>query len=68
MIIIKIIVFVVVMYFISKASEWKFDGRTLSDGCRTDWSQMSNDLASGSKKSEVMQKSNMGGYDIKKNN
>lgn len=66
MIIIKIIAFVVVMYFISKVSEWNFESRTPSDGFRIDWGQMSNDLASGKTKSEVMNKSNMGGYDIEK--
>lgn len=66
MIIIKIIAFAVVMYFISKVSEWNFESRTPFDGFRTDWGQMSDDLASGKTKSEVMHKSNIGGYDIEK--
>ncbi len=64
MVIIKIIVFAVVMYLISKVSEWRFENRTPPDGYKTDWETMSNDLATGKSKAEVMRKSNMGGYDI----
>lgn len=65
-VLVAVIIFRITVYFISKVSEWNFESRTPSDGCRTDWGQMSDDLASGKTKSEVMRKSNVGGYDIKK--
>lgn len=63
---IEIIIFTIVMYLICKMSEWKFDNRTPPDGYKTDWEAMSSDLVSGKSKSEVMRKSNSGGYDVKK--
>lgn len=63
---IEIIIFAVVMYLIYKIPEWKFDNRTSPDGYETDWDAMTKDLVSGKSKSEVMRKSNAGGYDIKK--
>ncbi len=44
----------------------KFNNRIPPAGYKTDYSAMNRDLASGKSKMEVMQKSNNGGYDIKK--
>lgn len=63
---IEIIIFAIVMYVICKIPEWKFNNRTTPDGYETDWGAMSSDLASGKSKSEVMAKSNRGGYDVPK--
>lgn len=65
MILIEIIIFAIVMYVICKIPEWRFDNRTSPDGYNTDWDAMTKDLVSGKSKSEVMRKSNAGGYDIK---
>ncbi len=45
---------------------YKFDNRLPPDGYRVDHGAMSHDLAMGKSKSEVMDKCNRGGYDVKK--
>lgn len=63
---IEIILFAIAMYIICKLPEWRFNNRTSPDGYKTDWDAMTKDIVSGKSKSEVMYKSNAGGYDIKK--
>lgn len=63
--IITIILFAIIMYLICKVPEWKSNNRTSPDGYKTDWDAMTKDLVSGKSKSEVMRKSNAGGYDVK---
>lgn len=45
---------------------YKFDHRLPPDGYRVDHGAMSDDLAMGKSKNEVMDKCNRGGYDVKK--
>ena len=45
---------------------YTFDHRLPQDGYRVDHGAMSNDLAMGKSKNEVMDKCNRGGYDVKK--
>ena len=44
---------------------YTFDHRLPPDGYRVDHGAMSNDLAMGKSKNEVMDKCNRGGYDVK---
>lgn len=45
---------------------YKFDNSLPPEGYKTDWAAMNRDLAMGKSKTEVMNKSNNGGYYVKK--
>jgi len=47
-------------------TDYKFNNRTSPDGYRTDWTAMNRDMAMGKSKTEVKQKFNRGGYDVRK--
>ena len=45
---------------------YKFDNSLPPEGYKTDWAAMNRDLAMGKSKTEVMNKSNNGGYYVRK--
>lgn len=47
-------------------ANWKFDHSLPPEGYKTDYAAMNRDFAMGKSKSEVINKSNNGGYYVKK--
>ena len=47
-------------------TDHKFSNSLPPEGYQTDWAAMNNDFANGKSKTDVMRKSNNGGYYVKK--